>query len=145
MALASLVILCCGAPLVAYFEHILQSTKHLFRPSLSPQTEGFQRIKLNTGNFIENSPTRRYLDARKELICVLFRRIQVLVTSCDKRKVLRPINNIVVCQSCLGFPATKEFLSKEYIKPDMAHEWYCPATKLISDKKVLRALSHLQF
>ena len=23
----------------------------------------------------------------------------------------------------------------------MAHEWYCPATKLISDKKVLRALS----
>ena len=117
MALASRVMLCCGAPLVAYFEHILQSTKHLFRPSLSPQTEGFQRIKLIQ---IENSPTRRYLDARNELICVIFRRIQVLVTSCDKRKVLRPINNIVVCQSCLGgfdFRPQKNSFPKNILNP----------------------------
>ena len=43
----------------------------------------------------------------------------------DKAKVWRLISNIVLSQSCLrgfDFPPTKGFLSKEYIKPDMAHE-----------------------
>ena len=98
---------------------------------------GFQRIKIIQQMSLKihwHTDEKRVGSWKSFLFSGNYRQKKKKIVGC-KGEVWFLISNIVLSQSCLCWiwsstAATKEFLSKEYIKPDKA-DWYCPLTKLI--------------